>query len=87
MGVSPKRLAAESRAKAVLVTDQEKREGFAQLATTIALPSSYGRLREALVKPLTELDADEAGASGRRASWISKISRRQHVRAPGASKE
>jgi len=75
LSISPKRFAAQHVGKrALIVTDQNKHESFGRLATTIALPNSFGRVRDGLVSPLVGQDADLVTD---RASWISKMSRRQ----------
>jgi HD-like signal output (HDOD) protein len=73
LSVSPKRLAALALGDhAIVVTTQEKREGFNRLATTAALPVSYSQLRDALVTPIVK---EAAEPTGDRRSWTSRIAR------------
>jgi HD-like signal output (HDOD) protein len=85
LSISPKRFTDQQLDKTTLiVTDQEKRESFDGLATTIALPTSYGRLREGMLSSLDNLDLEPAPE---RSPWLSKIPRGRRARTSEAAGE
>ena len=74
IGVSPQRLATHSINKeALIVTDQDKLGAFSRLASTVALPSSFGRMQGGLQKLLTTPNPD----SEERTPWIGRLRRRR----------
>jgi hypothetical protein len=73
ISVSPKRLAGlRLTERTLIVADQERRGSFNKLAATVALPTSYARLKNELVKSIAESNAE---VSGGRVSWIGKFTR------------
>ena len=62
-GAATRFAARGARNNTVIVSDDEQREVFACLAPTIALPNSYGRIRDLLHNELRRREADQPGAA------------------------
>jgi DNA-binding response OmpR family regulator/HD-like signal output (HDOD) protein len=85
LSVPARRLASQRiGANTIIVTDQEKRQTFSRLATAIALPMSYGRLKEGLDKQLRDIRLNGAAE---RTPWAGQFSRRLHVGVAKAAHE
>jgi hypothetical protein len=83
LSVPPKRLAdQEVGDRAVILAGQDRRESFSRFGKTVALPSSYGRLRDNLAEQWTEIECSAAS----RGSWLSKISHRRPLNRTGHSR-